>query len=110
MDQAKAELELLNTIAAEQALGRAKRSEESKLLKSISQKAQLIKSNPMYGDNVPKRLIPSGLNVTNLFRVELAGYWRMLYTLRGNETEIVVLVLYLLDHKRYDKLFGYRGA
>ncbi|MDE1810659.1 MAG: hypothetical protein KGH66_01290 [Candidatus Micrarchaeota archaeon] len=91
-----------------QASDGVKNSEEIRLLKSINQKVGLIKSNPLYGNNIPKQLIPRGLNVTNLFRVELTGYWRMLYTLRGNEVEVVAIVLYLVDHKEYDKLFGYR--
>jgi len=40
--------------------------------------------------------------------VELTGYWRMLYTLEGNQIEIVAFILYLVDHPTYDKMFGYR--
>ena len=48
------------------------------LLKAIKQKTELIKENPMYGANIPKKLIPNNLDVSNLFREELTGYWRML--------------------------------
>lgn len=109
VDQAKAELALLNKMIGEQIAKGVKNSEEIRLLKSINQKIGLIKSNPMFGNNMPKHLIPRWLNTTNLFRVELTGYWRMLYTLRGNEIEVVAIVLYLVDHKRYDKIFGYKS-
>ncbi|OIO25878.1 hypothetical protein AUJ14_03230 [Candidatus Micrarchaeota archaeon CG1_02_55_22] len=78
------------------------------LLKSIQQKVELIKLNPMFGDNIPKKLIPANLQVSNLFRVEISGRWRMLYTLDGNKIEIVAFVLYVIDHPNYDKLFGYK--
>ncbi len=32
----------------------------------------------------------------------------MLYTLRGSEIEVISLILDILDHKEYDKKFGYR--
>lgn len=48
------------------------------------------------------------MGVSNLFRVELTGYWRMLYSLEGNRIEIIAFVLYLIDHPAYDKLFGYK--
>ena len=46
----------------------------------------------------------------NLFRVELPSFWRMLYTLTDGESqiEIVAFVLDVLDHKDYDKKFGYK--
>lgn len=70
---------------------------------------QLIKVNPQYGDAVPKALIKrTGYSVDNLWVADLTGYWRMLYTLKGTEIEILCFVLEIVDHKKYDKLFGYR--
>lgn len=48
--------------------------------------------------------------ITNLFRVELPNFWRMLYTLTNDETEIEIIafVLDVIDHKAYDRKFGYR--
>ena len=106
--QAKEEYELLRKVAEEQKKKGTTNSEEIQLLKSISNKVELLKLNPVYGQSVPKDLIPDTLDVDNLFRVELTGYWRMLYTLKTNQIEIVSFVLYIVDHKSYDKLFGYR--
>ena len=106
--QAKAEFEELNKIAGKQQAKGIYNSEEMQLLKSIRQKVELIKENPMYGDNIPKKLIPKTLDVSNLFRTELTGRWRMLYSLEGNQVEIVAFILYIVDHPTYDKLFGYK--
>ena len=50
----------------------------------------------------------SGYDVDNLWVADLTGYWRMLYTLKGSEIEILCFVLEIVDHERYDKIFGYR--
>ncbi len=78
------------------------------------EKKDLIKANPHYGEPVAKRLIPGEYVVkygtTNLFRVELPNYWRMLYTLTDGETEIEIIafVLDIINHQKYDKKFGYK--
>lgn len=88
--------------------------EEKSILNSIKQKTELIKANPQYGNPISKKLIPKEFiekyNITNLFRVELPNFWRMLYTLTEGETkiEIISFVLEICDHKKYNKLFGYR--
>lgn len=107
-DQAKEEFEKLNRLVGEQQAKGTSNSEEMQLLKSIKQKVELLKENPMYGDNIPKHLIPRTLDVSNLFCLDLSGYWRMLYSLEGNQVEVVAFVLYLIDHPTYDKLFGYK--
>lgn len=104
--EAKESFEELNRIVGEQ--GGKKNTPEMQLLRSIKQKSDLIKANPFYGDNIPKRQIPKEYNVTKLWRVELVGYWRMLYTIKGDEIEVICFVLDLLDHKSYDKKFGYK--
>ena len=88
---------------------------ERMILKAVDKKVELIKANPHYGDPVGKNKIPNEYKqkygVTNLFRVELPSYWRMLYTLTDGESEveIIAFVLDVIDHKTYDKKFGYRG-
>ena len=88
---------------------------ERSILNSINKKKELIKANPHYGDPISKVLIPkeyvAKYGIKNLFRVELSNYWRMLYTLTNDETEIEIIafVLDLIGHKEYDKKFGYKG-
>ena len=84
------------------------------ILKSINQKTELIKQNIHYGNPIAKNLIPEEYkqkySATNLFRVELPAFWRMLYTLTNNEdVEIIAFVLDIVDHPTYDDKFGYKG-
>lgn len=84
------------------------------ILNAIHQKTELIKANYHYGNPIAKNLIPEEYKVkygvTNLFRVELPNFWRMLYTLTDGETdtEIITFILDIIDHEEYDKKFKYR--
>lgn len=98
----------LNEAAAESKIERS-------ILNSINKKRELIRANPHYGEPISKDKIPfeykEKYNATNLFWVELSNFWRMLYTLTNNETEIEIIafVLSIIDHKDYDKKFGYKS-
>ena len=82
------------------------------ILKALDKKVGIIKSNMHYGEPIAKNLIPSEYTtkygITNLFWVELPQFWRMLYTLKNDEIEIIAFVLDVIDHPTYDKKFGYR--
>ncbi len=43
-----------------------------------------------------------------LFRVELVGYWRLLYTLVGDEAKVVAFILEFMNHDRYNSVFNYK--
>jgi len=92
----------------------AEDSKQSRMiLKSVNNKIELIKANIHYGDPIAKDLIPNEYKIkygtTNLFRVELPAFWRMLYTLTNNEQiEIIAFVLDIIAHPDYDKKFRYR--
>ncbi len=94
-------------------LKNSKSKKDKVLLNSIIKKLSIIEKNSHYGNSIKKSLIPKKykfLGVKNLFRVELAHFWRMLYTITNNEEdEIVVLVLEILNHEDYNKLFGYKN-
>lgn len=85
------------------------------ILKAIDKKAELIKINTHYGEPVAKNLIPKEYilkyNVTNLFRIELPAFWRMLYTLKNDEKEIEIIafVMDVINHKEYNKKFNYKN-
>ncbi len=108
LDEASAEYRHLNEIVGSQSKEGKENTSEMQLLRSIRQKTELLKANPFYGDNIKKDLIPRSYQAQNLWRVELIGYWRMIYTIKGDNVEIVCFVLDILDHGAYDKKFGYR--
>ncbi|MEK6969770.1 MAG: hypothetical protein AABW48_05060 [Nanoarchaeota archaeon] len=108
LGEAEDEYKRLNEIAGHQIQEEKENTEEIQLLRSIKQKTELIRANPFYGDNIPKNRIPKTYNVQNLWRAELTGFWRMLYTIKGDQVEIVCFILDLLDHKKYNQKFGYR--
>ena len=86
---------------------------ERMILKAVNYKIELIKDNFQYGEPIAKHLIPKEYKekygATNLHRVELPDFWRMLYTViqGASEIEIVAFVLDIIDHPVYDKKFGY---
>ena len=88
---------------------------ERTMLNAVNKKVELIKENFHYGEPISKKLIPKEYKlkygVTNLFRVELPNFWRMLYTLTNgsSEIEIIAFVLDIVDHKKYNKKFGYKN-
>lgn len=109
LGEADIEYRRLNEVIGQQLKEGKESTQEMQLLRSINQKRDLIKANPFYGDNIEKRKIPKIYDVQNLWRVELTNYWRMLYTIKGDEIQIICFILGILDHKKYNKIFGYKG-
>ena len=100
----------LNEIVGRQIESGRENSEEIQLIRSIKQKIGFIKANPFYGDPIAKNLIPQEYKINyqaiNLFRVELSQFWRMLYTLKGNEIKVIAFILDIIPHPKYNKKFG----
>jgi hypothetical protein len=45
--------------------------------------------------------------VNNLYKFNLDSRMRLIYTLVAEETRVAVVVLEVLDHKKYEERFGY---
>jgi Txe/YoeB family toxin of Txe-Axe toxin-antitoxin module len=73
--------------------------------------AKLIK-NSESGQKIQKKLFPKyykdKYEISNLWRLRLDASWRMIYTIIGDRTRIVGVILEVLDHKKYDRRFGYK--
>lgn len=110
---AKEAFEKLNTLVGEEISKGIARSDNQTLFNSIKQKIKFLKENPQYGIHIPKNKIPKEYvikyDVNNLWKINLSGAWRMIYTIRGSEIEIISLILDILDHKNYEKKFKYRN-
>jgi len=102
----------LNSIVSEEVKKGITNSIHQQLLRSINQKKDLLKINPQAGSHIPRPLIPTlykqKYDVTNMWKIDLSNYWRMIYTLRTTEIEITDFILDFLDHETYDKIFGYK--
>ncbi|MBW1731420.1 MAG: type II toxin-antitoxin system RelE/ParE family toxin [Deltaproteobacteria bacterium] len=72
--------------------------------------ARLIKDQTA-GQKIQRRLWPRyyvrKYGINNLWRLRLDDFWRMIYTILGDQVRIVAVILEVLDHREYDKRFGY---
>ncbi len=107
-DAKEAYLKLNKIVGAEKAKG-IQDSENQRLLNSLKKKEEILKVNPEYGDHIPRKYIKrktiKKYGTDSLWRVEVYNYWRAIYTLTGNEIEILTLILDVVDHNTYNKLF-----
>ncbi|MFA6049169.1 MAG: hypothetical protein WC792_04490 [Candidatus Micrarchaeia archaeon] len=91
---------------------RRKDTGEARYLLEITEKGLAkLSADPEAGKHIPKRLIPREYivkyGVTNLWKLNLDSYWRLTYTLQGDRACIYAIVLEVLDHKEYNRKFGY---
>ena len=109
--EARGVFDELNRIVGEEKLKGIESSFHQTLLRSISRIISLLKQNPFAGDQIKKNLIPkkyiNEYDIENLWRAELANRWRLVYTITGNQIEIITFILEIFDHRNYDKVFGY---
>ena len=67
------------------------------VINSFNRVKHTLKKNPQFGDPISKKLFPKSLivkyNIQNLYRVELSNYWRLLYTIEGNEVHIYMTMI-----------------
>ena len=65
------------------------------------------------GQKIQKKLWPKyyiqKYGINNLWRLRLDDYWRLIYTLIGGKVRIEAVILEVLDHKEYNKRFGYKA-
>lgn len=112
--EAKEEFDELNKLVGEEISKGITSSDHQTLLNSIKQKIEILKANPEYGTHVEKDRIPKEYiriyDVNNIWKVDLSSGWRMIYTIRGSEVDIIALILELMNHRDYEKKFGYKKS
>lgn len=90
------------------------RFEDKQLVKYLELTIDKLKHNPFYGLPIPRKLWPieylRNFGIDNLRKCNLPNGWRLIYTLKGNEVEIVSIVLEWFSHKSYEKRFGYKSG
>lgn len=102
----------LNKAVGEEKMKGVESSFYQTLLRSINRVKDILKQNPFAGNQVPKSQIPRKYvlkyDIDNLWRIELADRWRLIYTITGNQIEIINFVVDIFNHRDYDKAFGYK--
>lgn len=85
--------------------------EEASLKKQLERALRDIEDNPFCRIQIAKRLIPKEYiqkyGVNNIWKYNLPGAWRLIYSIRGGEAIIITIVLEWMDHKTYEKIFRY---
>lgn len=112
-EEAAEEYNELNRIVGEELQKGVASSVNQSIFRSIERVKGRLKDNPFAGEQVQKDLIPhyyiNKYDATNLWRIDLSDYWRLIYTIQSNEVEIIDFVLNIVNHKKYNKIFGYKG-
>jgi len=87
------------------------KSPEDKLYKWLTRAFKDIEENAFCGIQIPKRLIPKlylkQYNIKNLWKYNLPGAWRLLYSIENQEILVVSIILEWMDHKNYERKFKY---
>lgn len=85
---------------------------EKKLKEWLERAFGDLESNAFCGIQIPKRLIPKEYvnkfgELDNLWKYNLPNAWRLIYTVKRNEVVVLSIVLEWMNHKDYEKCFGY---
>lgn len=85
--------------------------EDAQLYEFINRAIYDLKENPFIGIKLPAKLWPREYilqyRINNLWKYDLPNGWRLIYFLRGDDVEIVSIILEWFDHKKYERRFGY---
>jgi len=84
---------------------------ERELFKKINFVLDLLEVDAFCGVQIPKRLIPKiyaqNYNACNLWKYNLVGGWRLLYSIKSDEVIVLSVILEWLSHKEYERRFNY---
>lgn len=87
--------------------------EEKEIYRLLTDAFRALEKNPLLGVRVPSANWPDfyvkKYGIASLRKYDLTRAWRLVYTLEGNEIEVVSIILEWFDsHKKYEKRFGYK--
>jgi hypothetical protein len=85
--------------------------------KSIARRARglrnILLEDCLHGEVVRKAAIPRVLanqyGLENLFVEDLPSFWRLLYTIVHEGADRLIVVVEIVDHRKYDRWFPNRG-
>lgn len=86
--------------------------EDKQLVRFLDRAIEDLKENPFCGIRIPSKLWPKEYirkyKINNLRKYDLPNAWRLIYTIKGNELEIISVIIEWLSHKEYDRRFKYK--
>jgi len=84
---------------------------DSHLRQIVDEALDVLKENMFAGQLIEKKKFPKiyvqKYGITNLYKYNLDRSTRLTYTIVGDESGLAVVVLEILNHKEYEKRFGY---
>jgi Txe/YoeB family toxin of Txe-Axe toxin-antitoxin module len=88
------------------------KTEDKNLYEFISRALSDIEKDAFCGIQIQKRLIPKEYekkygNMDNLWKYNLPNAWRLIYTVKREGIIILGVVLEWMNHKNYERRFGY---
>lgn len=88
------------------------KTENRMLYKFIMRALEDIENDAFCGIQIQKRLIPKEYEkkygrLDNLWKYDLPNAWRLIYTVKKDGIMILGIILEWLDHKNYERRFGY---
>jgi len=90
-----------------------KKSFEVVLYRSIKKVIERLKQDVEFGQHISKKNVPKSfvkqleVKRNNVWKVNLAHGWRLIYTITVAQNNITVSILKICDHKEYEKVFRY---
>lgn len=86
-------------------------SKNEPLVKAVREVVSHLRSDRIVGKRLIRKQIPQYYlkkhDVNAVFKVDLPGYWRLIYGVVEIHGEKKALIMEIFDHKRYNKRFGY---
>ena len=84
---------------------------DSHLRQIVDKALDVLKENMFAGQLIEKKKFPKiyvqKYGIKNLYKYNLDKSKRLIYTLVADESGIAVVVLEIMNHKEYEKRFGY---
>ena len=88
--------------------------DDQKLVENLNLAMDILACNEKVGIKIPSKQWPKEYikkyNITNLWKFDLDGGWRLIYTIKGNNIEIISVILEWITHKDYERKFNYKRS
>ncbi len=87
------------------------RREDEEIYRTLNESFDALAFDAFCGTQIPKRPIPKSYitryGIDNLWKYNFYKNWRLMYSVAGDGTNVIVLILEWLPHKEYERRFGY---